>query len=132
MKRFLFLLIHLGFFVSTSGGTIYLHKCMGKVIEVNFYHSDEDKCDQCGMATSSDDNGQKCCSVQTKTFKTQTDLSFFSVAKIWQGDVDFLPAHFYHTVFTAYKFISPAYSIYTDFVPPGARSFQVLYGVFLI
>lgn len=132
MKRFLFLLIYLGFFTATSGATVYLHKCMGKIVEWNFYHNNEKQCDRCGMEKKESSDSKDCCSVQAKTFKTQADVPFQSVLKQWENATQALPVHFNSRIFFSYNYLHFKDYSSLEFVPPGAPSFRILNGVFLI
>lgn len=73
MKRILFLLLTVAYFTSTSGATIYLHKCMGKVVEWNFQHDEKNACEKCGMSKT-EKTSNDCCTVQAKVLKVQSDF----------------------------------------------------------
>lgn len=86
MKKIIFFILTLAYITSTSGATIYLHECMGKVIDWNL-HANGDKCENCGMHKNKADD---CCKDIVKVYKLQTAHS--------------IPAsdfHFYSTVVTA-------------------------------
>ena len=83
MKKFIFLILTLAYITSTSGATIYLHECMGKVIDWNL-HANGDKCEKCGMHKN---NAGDCCKDIVKVYKLQTahsiptfDFHLFSLA----------------------------------------------------
>jgi hypothetical protein len=49
MKKFLFLILTLAYFTSTSGATIYFHQCMGKTIAWDLKANENNTCTKCGM-----------------------------------------------------------------------------------
>ena len=110
MKKFIFLILTLAYITSTSGATIYLHECMGKVIDWNL-HANGDKCEKCGMHKN---NAGDCCKDIVKVYKLQTahslptfDFHLFSLAltpsEYFQQDVKI----FYIATFTQPYYVSP-------------------------
>lgn len=69
MKKFLILILTFAYFASTSGATVHLHYCMGKLVEQNLWHNQKEECGKCGMDKSetNDDNG--CCKDEHKQLK---------------------------------------------------------------
>ena len=57
MKQFLILILSFTYFASTSGATVYMHYCMGKMVEWNVMGSEKNKCPNCGM----DKKEEKAC-----------------------------------------------------------------------
>ncbi|MEP7080676.1 MAG: hypothetical protein ABI784_08100 [Ginsengibacter sp.] len=68
MKKIIFLILTLAYITSTSGATIYLHECMGKVIDWNIRETG-DKCANCGMHKN---KAGDCCKEIVKVYKLQT------------------------------------------------------------
>ena len=70
MKKFLFLILTLAYFTSTSGATIYFHQCMGKTIAWDLKANENNTCTQCGMHK---DASGHCCNDHVKVLKIQND-----------------------------------------------------------
>lgn len=70
MKKVIILIVTLAYFVSTSGATIYLHKCMGKIVSWDFHGEKNDTCDKCGMHKNVAGN---CCKDDVKVLKISND-----------------------------------------------------------
>jgi hypothetical protein len=70
MKKFLFLILTLAYFTSTSGATIYFHQCMGKTIAWDLKANENNTCTKCGMHK---DASGHCCNDQVKVLKIQDD-----------------------------------------------------------
>jgi hypothetical protein len=70
MKKFLFLILTLAYFTSTSGATIYFHQCMGKTIAWDLKANENNTCTKCGMHK---DASGHCCNDQVKVLKIQND-----------------------------------------------------------
>ncbi|SHM65670.1 hypothetical protein SAMN05444266_109372 [Chitinophaga jiangningensis] len=74
MKKLVALILALLYMGTSTGATLHMHYCMGKLITVNLWHSDKDKqvCSKCG------DNqrpscAKKCCKDEHKTVKYDND-----------------------------------------------------------
>ena len=70
MKKFLFLILTLAYFTSTSGATIYFHQCMGKTIAWDLKANENNTCTKCGMHK---DASGHCCEDHVKVLKIQDD-----------------------------------------------------------
>ena len=70
MKKFLFLIATLAYFTSISGATIYVHQCMGKVVDWTFQANEKEKCDNCGMHKNA---ANDCCKDEIKILKVNAD-----------------------------------------------------------
>jgi hypothetical protein len=56
----------------SSGATVHLHFCMGKLIKWELWNrKDNDKCSKCGMAKSKAKDG--CCKDENKLVKIEKD-----------------------------------------------------------
>ena len=72
MKKFLVAIFAFLYISSSTGATVYMHYCMGKLAGAGFGHHSSKTCDKCGM----DKAGQKskdCCKDEHKFIKSQTD-----------------------------------------------------------
>lgn len=70
MKKFLFLIATFAYFTSISGATIYIHECMGKVVDWTFQAEEKDKCDNCGMHKN---DVNDCCKDEIKVLKLNAE-----------------------------------------------------------
>ena len=71
MKKFLFLIATFAYFTSISGATIYIHECMGKVVNWTFQEDENKKCENCGMHKNA---AHDCCKDEAKVLKVNPDL----------------------------------------------------------
>lgn len=68
MKKFITAILAVLYLASSSGATIHLHYCMGKLAETGLSQSKSNKCSNCGMKKSEkSDNG--CCKDEHKFLK---------------------------------------------------------------
>lgn len=70
MKKFLFLIATFAYFTSISGATIYIHECMGKVVDWTFQADEKSKCDNCGMHKNA---ANDCCKDDIKVLKVNAE-----------------------------------------------------------
>src|SRR5438034_11541801 len=71
MKKFVVAILALFYLTTSSGATIHLHYCMGKLAEWSFGHSQSDICSKCGMEKKDNNNG--CCKDEFKQIKLVQD-----------------------------------------------------------
>lgn len=55
---------------TSTGATIHLHYCMGKMVGMKLWHSNTDKCGNCGMKKSTA-GSKKCCKDEHKIVKLE-------------------------------------------------------------
>ena len=72
MKKFLILILTFAYFASTSGATVYMHYCMGKMVEWNVIGNKKEKCPSCGMDKNKK-NDKDCCKDEHKQVKVDED-----------------------------------------------------------
>jgi hypothetical protein len=72
MKKFAVILIAVLYTAITSGFTVNLHYCMGKLASVNMDHTPADVCNKCGKT----DKGSDCC---------KNEFKFLKIAEVHQG-----------------------------------------------
>ncbi|MEJ7677258.1 MAG: hypothetical protein WKG06_05170 [Segetibacter sp.] len=65
MKRFLVTILTVIYFTASTGATLHMHYCMGKVFSIDLTKAKDD-CSKCGMKTSN-----HCCNDELKTVKLQ-------------------------------------------------------------
>jgi hypothetical protein len=72
MKKFLTAILALAYMTASTGATVHMHYCMGKLADWGLEHSTSKTCDKCGMEKSGEkDNG--CCKDEHKFVKNNTD-----------------------------------------------------------
>ena len=79
MKKYLLLILTFSYFASTTGATVYLHYCMGKMVEWNIVGNEKDSCPGCGMDKSKK-SSKDCCNDEHKQLKVVTDHSITETA----------------------------------------------------
>lgn len=68
MKKFITFIVAILFLSTSSGATIRMHYCMGKLADWGLMYRDSTKCENCGMEESdTKDNG--CCKDENKFVK---------------------------------------------------------------
>lgn len=83
MKKFVTAILAILYIGTSSGATVHMHYCMGKLADWGLSHSKSKTCSKCGMEkTENSDNG--CCKDEHKFFKddsaqkiTENNLSLF-------------------------------------------------------
>ena len=83
MKKFLALILTIFYLASTTGATVHMHYCMGKMVDKSFWHNDDKECSKCGMEKTSED-GNGCCKDEQKQFKIDNEH------KITEASISFL------------------------------------------
>lgn len=72
MKRILVTILAI-FYISTStGATIHMHYCMGKLANSSLMHDDDTTCNKCGMKEG-DEKNNGCCKDEHKFIKNDKD-----------------------------------------------------------
>ena len=70
MKRLLVTILAILYLGTSTGATIHLHYCMGKLVSMNLWHSDGGKCGNCGMKKNKA-CAKKCCKDEHKLVKLE-------------------------------------------------------------
>ncbi|THU38026.1 hypothetical protein FAM09_15180 [Niastella caeni] len=70
MKRLIVTILALFYLGTSTGATIHLHYCMGKLVEMKLWHSEADKCGNCGMKKKTACE-KKCCKDEHKLVKLE-------------------------------------------------------------
>lgn len=79
MKQFLILILSFTYLASTSGATVFMHYCMGKMVEWNVMGNEKEKCPHCGMDKGKkDDKG--CCKDEHRHLKVTNDHNITETA----------------------------------------------------
>lgn len=97
MKKFLLLILAFAYLATSSGATVYIHKCMGKTIEWDLKGDEGNKCAKCGMHKNA---ANDCCQDHVKMIKLQNEqnlpVTFFS--KILSQSALPAPAYSFHSI----------------------------------
>lgn len=72
MKKFLTLVLTFLYMGTSTGATFHMHYCMGKLVDVDLWHSEVKKCSKCGNDQSTI-CAKKCCRDEHKTVKLEKD-----------------------------------------------------------
>ena len=72
MKKLLIAIFALLYISTSTGATLHIHYCMGKLADWGLGHNNSKTCGECGMEKSEEkDNG--CCKDEHKFIKNDTD-----------------------------------------------------------
>jgi len=82
MKKIIVAILAVLYLGSSSGATIHLHYCMGRLVDLSFsfYEKEKEKCNKCGMKNFKDKKG--CCKNEYKQVKIEKDQKTSQC--IWQ------------------------------------------------
>jgi hypothetical protein len=72
MKTFLVTILAIFYLGASTGATVHLHYCMGKLVDIKLWHSKAGKCGNCGMKKSTAFT-KKCCKDEHKIVKLEKD-----------------------------------------------------------
>lgn len=72
MKKLLVTILAFIYLTTTTGATVHVHYCMGKLVSWSFWEDKEDKCSVCGMAKAKT-LAKGCCTEEHKQFKSDKD-----------------------------------------------------------
>ena len=69
VKRFLSTILIILYCTTITGATIQMHYCMGDLVEINFFHNEDEPCSNCGMDK---EKGEKsgCCNNKNEFVKS--------------------------------------------------------------
>lgn len=65
MKRTLLIFLAVFYFGISQGATVYLHYCMGELVQTGMTKSEQVSCEFCGM-TSKEGKEKSCCKKESK------------------------------------------------------------------
>ncbi len=77
MKRAFLAILAIIYLVATTGATLHLHYCMGKLGNVGILEQESKTCGICGMEKAGDD-GNSCCNDEKETVKISIDQKYSS------------------------------------------------------
>ncbi len=71
MKKLLLGILTILYFGVSTGATLHVHYCMGKMVGIDLVSKDKDHCHQCGMKIMN--GGKGCCHDEQKSIKIAND-----------------------------------------------------------
>ena len=93
MKRLLVFILAIIYLVTTTGTTMHMHFCMGKLADLSLWSKHESKtCGKCGIDKSEMPNG--CCSDEEEQLKIKDDQNAAVVAYQFAPISDAEPIHY--------------------------------------
>lgn len=72
MKQFIAVIIAILYMGSTTGATLHMHYCMGKLVDSGLWHNESKTCGKCGMHKDKEAK-DGCCKDEHKQVKLETD-----------------------------------------------------------
>ncbi|BAV09774.1 hypothetical protein SAMN05421788_1011207 [Filimonas lacunae] len=100
MKKLVVAILAVLYLGVSSGATLHLHFCMGKLLGVSLVDNDSHKCGKCGMKKSAAP-GKSCCKDEHKLVKLEKDHTASAFIELMQAPVVYQPVHQYHAGITA-------------------------------
>lgn len=82
MKKFIAIILAVLYMGSSTGATIHLHYCMGKLVEQGLWQK-EDGCTRCDSEKESSACADDCCKDELKTIKLEKDHKVAEMALQW-------------------------------------------------
>jgi hypothetical protein len=79
MKKFLVFILALLYIGSSTGATIHMHYCMGKLVNMGLNSESTKKCPKCPSKEKSSSCSKECCKDVHKTFKLEKDQKLADV-----------------------------------------------------
>lgn len=75
MKKFLVAIIATLYLGASSGASLHLHYCMGKLVgaQMELWQKESNACEECGMPKSKKADGKSCCKDEHKTIQLSKD-----------------------------------------------------------
>lgn len=87
MKKLLTLLLAMFYMGTSTGATFHMHYCMEKLVEVQLWHGEAEKCGKCEAKHQHNEQcTKKCCKDEHKTVKLEKDQ------KATENQLHFIPA----------------------------------------
>lgn len=77
MKKFLVFILSILYITTSSGATLHMHYCMGKLVELSLSKKEDRKCDNCGMIKKASND---CCKDEHKEVKGEKDQKLVNVS----------------------------------------------------
>lgn len=94
MKKFIIAIFAFFYISSSTGATVELHYCMGKLVSWTLGSSKQNKCHNCGMEKK---NAEGCCKDEQKQLKAEKDQKAAESVQLMQSVSLALPVTFVET-----------------------------------
>jgi len=96
LKKLLVSILAIFYIASSTGATVHMHYCMGKLVNLELNGDGADKCNKCAETEENSSCSKDCCEAAQKTVKLQHDqkaaetlLASFSAAQVHQPSLYF-------------------------------------------
>lgn len=124
MKRLLVTILAILYLGTSTGATLHLHYCMGKLVDMKLWQSGKERCGNCGMKKSKFCT-KKCCKDEFKVIKLDKDhkKAAENIVQLAQEDA-VVPALF--TEFPKFHAVSVLYELPVGHAPPLKLSIHIL------
>lgn len=73
MKQFVVSILAILYIGTSSGATLHMHFCMGKLVEMGLWHGKGTKCSNCESKKKATSCNKKCCQDKHKTLQAAKD-----------------------------------------------------------
>lgn len=94
MKKFLLTILAFVYLGVSTGATIHVHYCMGKLVNIGLVNKSSSRCDKCGMATTQ--QGKGCCHDEQHFVKIEKDQNTTTAAyQIMQFSSIAVPSNYF-------------------------------------
>lgn len=100
MKKLVVAILAVLYLGVSSGATVHLHYCMGKLLGVSFTDNDSNKCGKCGMKKTASPK-KSCCKDEHKLVKLGKDHTASAFIELLQAPLLLQPVHQYETAIAA-------------------------------
>lgn len=97
MKKFIVCILAILYIGSSTGATVHMHYCMGKLVEMDLWHREKaNTCNKCGAKENGKSCKKKCCKDVHKLVKLDKDQKTAEAAIQFLALTSFAtPVHFY-------------------------------------
>jgi hypothetical protein len=75
MKKLFISILSFLYLAASTGATMHMHYCMGRLADTGFFEQEGGHCSLCGMEKSGDDNNG-CCNDKAETVKISIDQKY--------------------------------------------------------
>lgn len=72
MKKFIITIFAFLYISSSTGAAVHFHYCMGELVQLGLWHSNSNKCGECGMEKNNT-KPNSCCKDEHKQLKIEKD-----------------------------------------------------------
>ena len=91
MKKFIITILAFLYISSTTGATVHFHYCMGELVQLGLWHSESNKCGECGMEKNNA-KPNSCCKDEHKQIKIEKDQKATAAIEMLQLIANATPA----------------------------------------